>query len=590
MPAYDKLRLYTSDEAFVLQPATGADIVLFIDRVNHSMQPRSARDVEAQMHAGVTREVAALLGVIHLLAGPYLLLITKKQLVGRLAGSDIFKATEIEMIPFARSHRHLSEAQSADEKSYVAMINSMLASGAFHFSYSYDLTHTQQRLYTDDKQFAHQAMHERADERFYWNKYLHQAFRDSRDLRDFLVPVIHGFVSINQLNVKDRSLQFVLISRRSVYRSGTRFNVRGIDESGHVANFVETEQIVEVNGQAASYVQTRGSVPLFWSQRANIKYKPSIVVNTDADHFSAFRKHFDEQQRIYGKSQGLLSLVDHKGGELRLHEGFAQQVVMAGDTGLRFIGFDFHKECKNMKYQNLKKLLDQIAGDMEKQGYFFIDNNKAVRHRQNGVFRTNCADCLDRTNVVQSMIARLVLQRQLQELGVIAPGELVEQQVELERRFKNVWADNADAVSFQYSGTGALKTDFTRTGKRSLAGAMQDGYNSAIRYYKNNFADGFRQDGVALFLGTYRVDPQVDSPLREVAKRLRMLPLISAVVFAMLVLSLMFPATDDSVLHVAYVLFWVLALVVSIRTIVTYGNEFVDHPRLTSFSVKEKIF
>ena len=35
-----------------------------------------------------------------------------------------------------------------------------------------------------------------------------------------------------------------------------------------------------------------------------------------------------------------------------------------------------------------------------------------------------------------------------------------------------------------------------RTGKRTLLGLMKDGYNSAIRYYYNNFNDGFRQVGV----------------------------------------------------------------------------------------------
>ena len=64
-----------------------------------------------------------------------------------------------------------------------------------------------------------------------------------------------------------------------------------------------------------------------------------------------------------------------------------------------------------------------------------------------------------------------------------------------------VWADNADFISLQYAGTGALKTDFTRTGKRSMWGLMADGWNSMIRYYKNNFSDGFRQDAIDLFLG-----------------------------------------------------------------------------------------
>lgn len=56
-----------------------------------------------------------------------------------------------------------------------------------------------------------------------------------------------------------------------------------------------------------------------------------------------------------------------------------------------------------------------------------------------------------------------------------------------------MWADNADYMSIQYSGTGALKTDFTRTGKRTRMGLVKDGINSMTRYWKNNFTDGFRQ-------------------------------------------------------------------------------------------------
>ncbi len=34
--------------------------------------------------------------------------------------------------------------------------------------------------------------------------------------------------------------------------------------------------------------------------------------------------------------------------------------------------------------------------------------------------------------------------------------------------YKACWADNADRMSMLYSGTGALKTDYTRTGKRTV--------------------------------------------------------------------------------------------------------------------------
>merc|ERR1719228_1073931 len=63
------------------------------------------------------------------------------------------------------------------------------------------------------------------------------------------------------------------------------------------------------------------------------------------------------------------------------------------------------------------------------------------------------------------------------------------------RYYKNVWADHADMISIQYTGTG----------KRTKMGLLEDGRRSLIRYYKNNFADGFRQDSMDLFVGNYVV-------------------------------------------------------------------------------------
>ncbi|RLN47133.1 hypothetical protein BBJ28_00022073 [Nothophytophthora sp. Chile5] len=63
-----------------------------------------------------------------------------------------------------------------------------------------------------------------------------------------------------------------------------------------------------------------------------------------------------------------------------------------------------------------------------------------------------------------------------------------------------------------YAGTGALKTDFTRTGRRTLTGALQDGMNSVTRYYLNNFADGIRQDAYDLLVGNFGPDKRDESP------------------------------------------------------------------------------
>lgn len=56
-----------------------------------------------------------------------------------------------------------------------------------------------------------------------------------------------------------------------------------------------------------------------------------------------------------------------------------------------------------------------------------------------------------------------------------------------------VWADHADAISTAYGGSGALKSDFTRTNKRTKKGVLEDGIKSTVRYIKNNYFDGPRQ-------------------------------------------------------------------------------------------------
>jgi len=56
-----------------------------------------------------------------------------------------------------------------------------------------------------------------------------------------------------------------------------------------------------------------------------------------------------------------------------------------------------------------------------------------------------------------------------------------------------VWADHADAIANAYGGSAALKSDFTRTNKRTRKGALEDGIKSIVRYLKNNFFDGTRQ-------------------------------------------------------------------------------------------------
>ena len=88
------------------------------------------------------------------------------------------------------------------------------------------------------------------------------------------VAVITDCEIRSKLSLGASSLDMILISRRSTRNCGVRYWRRGIDDTGECANTVETEMIVNIDGFAFSFVQIRGSIPLFWQQYPNIRYKP----------------------------------------------------------------------------------------------------------------------------------------------------------------------------------------------------------------------------------------------------------------------------------------------------------------------------
>jgi len=102
-----------------------------------------------------------------------------------------------------------------------------------------------------------------------------------------------------------------------------------------------------------------------------------------------------------------------------------------------------------------------------------------VEQTQDGVLRTNCMDCLDRTNVCQSSFAKHMLDAQLRAEGIDAGAQLDQQTI----WFNELWADNGDAVSKQYASTAAMKGDYTRTRKRNYRGTLNDLGLSLSRFY-----------------------------------------------------------------------------------------------------------
>lgn len=79
--------------------------------------------------------------------------------------------------------------------------------------------------------------------------------------------------------------------------------------------------------------------------------------------------------------------------------------------------------------------MDRLAHDQEQMSYFLLTRDGLLLSVQDGVFRTNCIDCLDRTNVVQSMLAKRVLNEVLAKLEVLRK---IEDHPSFENLFKQV--------------------------------------------------------------------------------------------------------------------------------------------------------
>lgn len=515
-----------------------------------------------------------------------------------------------------------------------------------YFSYTFDLTSSFQRQSSVNLSLP---LWQRADDRFFWNRYVQSDLIDLRSsnpaVDPYILPTFFGFLSISASAIKSTPCTFILLTRRSRHRAGTRYFTRGLDSMGNAANFNETEQIVILGDSAGglggqgydqhsisglssrskldsegvqifSYVQTRGSVPLYWAEINNLKFIPTLQIRGVDVALDAARKHFDEQIRLYGDNY-LVNLINQKGREEQVKTAYEQTIksLVSSPTErteaseksserfhvvepqrqnrqtdrLHYVYFDFHHECRSMRWYRAQLLLDKLADGLETQRYFHSTGAGAtstIRSWQSSVVRTNCMDCLDRTNVVQSMLARHVLDRQMRDASVLGAAETTAASTSFETVFRHAWADNADVVSRAYSGTGALKTDFTRTGVRTKAGAIADASNSLTRYFRNNFADGPRQDAFDLFLGAHL--PR--APSTVVASRLfvdRRPPVVQAVPYVLIaavlleLLAFLTPRGATAILVMrVFTLFWLLVGLWAAAFLLRYGILYVSWPRL----------
>ncbi|XP_074674960.1 synaptojanin-2 isoform X2 [Strix aluco] len=377
----------------------------------------------------------------------FLVLVTGCTSVGKILDAEVYKITATDFCP-------LQEETKEEER--ITALKKILNSGMFYFSWpnagsNFDLTVRAQKQGDN---------HYESGNSFFWNQLLHVPFKHYQvNCSDWLLKVICGVVDIRTVYASHKKAKACLISRISCEQAGVRFHIRGVNDDGHVSNFVETEQTIYLDDDVSSFVQIRGSVPLFWEQPGLQVGSHHLRLNRGLEaNAPAFDRHMMLLKEQYGK-QVIVNLLGSRGGEEVLNRAFKKLLWAsshAADTPM--INFDYHQFAKGGKTEKLENLLrPQLKLHWEDFGIFTKGEN--------------------------------ILLAQLESLGLNSKS-IIERFVE---SYRVMWTLNGHNLSRVFTGSRALE------GKHKV-GKLKDGARSVSRTIQSNFFDAVKQEAIKLLL------------------------------------------------------------------------------------------
>ncbi|KAK4427437.1 Phosphoinositide phosphatase SAC2 [Sesamum alatum] len=501
-----------------------------------------------------------IIGFIKFLGPYYMLLITKRRKIGTICGHAVYSVAKSEMIPIPNATVHSNMAYSKNENRYKKLLRNVDLTKDFFFSYSYHVMLSLQKNLSNHETglILYETM-------FVWNEFLTRGIRNQLKNSVWTVALVYGFFKQVKLSINGRDFNLILIARRSRHYAGTRYLKRGVNEKGRVANDVETEQIVLDNApegspiQISSVVQNRGSIPLFWSQETSrLNIKPDIILSKKDDKYEATKLHFENLVKRYGNPIIILNLIktrEKKPRESILRAEFAHAIEVINkdltrENRLKFLHWDLSKYSRNKASNVLAYLVKVAANALDLTGFFYCQvlpassqlpcsnncngdfadddlcNVTKDAHEdstsgrdvngshflkppvfQKGVLRTNCIDCLDRTNVAQYVYGLVALGHQLHALGYINVP-IISLDSPLADDLMKTYEAMGDTLALQYGGSAAHNKIFSeRRGQWKAATQSQELLRTLQRYYSNAYMDAEKQDAINVFLGHFQPQP-----------------------------------------------------------------------------------
>mgnify|MGYP003361728889 CR=1 FL=1 len=493
--------------------------------------------IEDSSEGGLTKKLTAvgLLGFIKFTKNYYLLVVTKRKTVAVLGAHELYHIDQTELIPITNNLKE--PEKNSTEARYVQTFLNINLNTTFYYSYSYDLTNSLQTNMMRNKRQA-LGLNTRMEgfefnERFMWNVALLEPIFESFDkVYDWFQPIIHGFIDQVNNSVFQTHFYITIIARRSHRFAGARFFKRGVNDNGDVANEVETEQIVSDmltssfhdpaagfynNPRYTSFVQHRGSIPLSWSQESspNLRMtKPPIELSVVDPFYGKAAMHFNDLFKRYGQPVQILNLIKQREKtprEMKLLDAFNKCVeylnmFLPENKKLDYTAWDMSRAAKSRSQDVIKWLETYSEETLTKTGFFHNGKTIYDTQMQNGICRTNCVDCLDRTNTAQFVIGKRALGHQLHALGIIKEKYL-EYDSDVTNVLTEMYHDHGDTIALQYGGSHLVNTLQTYRKINQWSSHSRDMIESVKRFYSNSFVDAQRQEAINLFLGNYVYSP-----------------------------------------------------------------------------------
>ena len=313
----------------------------------------------------------AILGIINIKNIEYVLYVTSSEVVGYMKNEIIYRISEVD---FCEIPNRLISINDEEKITEIKQGISNLLKLGFYYSFGLDLTNSQQNiakiLYNmniQNNNFNNNDLNEKMKriymtsyKKYFFNYNLYKRFLNIETKQPidytFIMPIICGYVGMFEHEINSKKYQLILITRRSQNFAGTRYNTRGINDDGNVANFCESEQILITDNIMLSFSQLRGSAPVFFDQIGLTAYT-DITRNKDLTKL-AFSKHIKEMNQDYPLIYMINLLNQKKTTEAPIINEFENQIkLIQNNDNIRYTYFDMQNECPKDNYSRIDVLI-----------------------------------------------------------------------------------------------------------------------------------------------------------------------------------------------------------------------------------------